>query len=119
MTKKITEFKKFKQGDLVEWKSQAHGNWRSKIGVVVSVIKPGSNDVATGENAAQWNISYPGYSRDHESYVVAIVHPHKPTEFFWPRVNGLTKSNRYLPLTLPKKNMTLKPNNKQQTKPKK
>lgn len=105
MSKQNKVLPKFKQGDLVEWRSHAHGKWRTKIGIVVSIINAGGSL----HNNTLWRINNPGMPRDHESYVIALSHPHRPTEFFWPRVSGLKKAKRYMPLVLPKKNMTLNP----------
>lgn len=105
MTKKKTQadYPKFQVGNLIEWRSQAHGNWRTKIGVVMQVIPAGSPPNRFIDQHKLWKIDGPGEPRNHESYIIAIPHPDKPTEFFWPKVGVLTKAKRYLPTVLEKR----------------
>lgn len=105
MTKKKTQdnYPKFKVGDLIEWDSQAHGNVRTKIGIVIQVVPVGMTPDHYTDQETLWKIHRPGSGRNHESYIIALPHPDKPTEFFWPRVKHLTKSRRYLPVILQKR----------------
>ena len=98
----------FKIGDIVEWESQANGNVRIKMAVVVGIV-PAKTSLAFIPYFKSFNFKSYGSERNHESYVVAEVHPHRKTKFFWPVVHNLKKANRFLPAILPKKNMTLKP----------
>ena len=87
-----------KLGSMVEWTSQANGNPRTKIGVVIKVLEP--------NYPPEWlNKEYKTKSRgkrDHESYLVCVPSP-DGTEFFWPRVKDLKKASRYFPVVLAKK----------------
>ena len=105
MTKKKTQkdYLQFQVGDLVEWYSHAHGNWRTKIGVVIQRIPAGNTPEMYLDQETLWRIDGCGEARNHESYIIAIPHPDKPTEFFWPKVGGLNQSKRYLPVILEKR----------------
>lgn len=88
----------FKLGQMVEWTSQANGNKRTKIGIVIRVLP--------AHFPFQWlNEHYKTKSRgnrDHESYLVCVPSP-DGAEFFRPRVSQLKAAERYLPLVLAKK----------------
>ena len=104
MTKKKTQkdYLQYQIGDLVEWTSHANGYYRTKIGVVVQRVPVGY----TPDNYVDqsfWKIEGCGEPRNHESYIIALSHPDKPTEFFWPKVVHLSKSKRYLPIVLEKR----------------
>lgn len=108
MTKKKTQkdYQQFKVGDLIEWTSQAGGYNRTKIGIVIKALPIGlapDDFGGFGGNNLLWKIHRPGKGRNHESYIIALPHPDKPTEFFWPKVGQLTKSKRYLPVILEKR----------------
>lgn len=105
MTKKKTQadYEKFNVGDLIEWRSHAHGNWRTKIGIIMKVIPAQKAIRSMPEQKGLWKIDCPGAPRNHETYIIALPHPDKPTEFFWPRVGQLKKSKRYLPVILEKR----------------
>ena len=100
---------KFQVGQMVEWDSQARGTKRTKIGVVVGVLSAHMPLRHLPYFETMRINAWGGSSRNHKSYIIAVIHPHKKPEFFWPRVQYLKKATRYLPLVLPKKNMTLKP----------
>jgi len=72
----------FKKGDKVKWSSSAQGSWKEKTGVVVKVVRAGSEPNLVGS----------GWPRDHESYVVEVAQgttgKAKP-KLYWPRVAGL------------------------------
>lgn len=105
MTKKKTQadYEKFNVGDLIEWRSHAHGNWRTKIGIVMKIIPKQVSPTHFTDQGTLWKIDSPGAARNHETYIIALPHPDKPTEFFWPRVGQLKKSKRYLPVILEKR----------------
>ena len=92
---------KFKLGQMVEWTSQANGNKRTKIGIVVKVVRP----YYSGKNIHEDFKTKSRGSRDHESYVVCVPSP-EGAEFFWPRVHGLKPATRYFPMVLAKKEKT-------------
>ena len=74
-----------KIGDTVSWFSGANGTYLEKAGVVVDVVKPGKRP--------DFRSSFPslkgcGYSRNHESYVVAVKTA-KSQKHYWPRVSAL------------------------------
>lgn len=96
MSKK--QLPKFKMGDMVEWTSQANGNPRTKIGVVIKIVRPGFPGKLIHEDYGTKSRG----DRDHESYVVCIPSP-DGTEFFWPKVGGLKLAERYMPLILARK----------------
>ena len=99
---------KFQVGQMVEWDSQARGTKRTKIGVVIDKLPPG-HTIKSLKNHRDYKLTPHSSIRNHESYIIAVIHPHKKPEFFHPLVKNLRKATRYLPLVLPKKNMTLKP----------
>lgn len=105
MTRKKTQadYEKFNVGDLIEWRSHAHGFNRTKIGIVVEILPPEFSPRDFEDQTKLWKIDSPGMERNHESYIIALPHPDKPTEFFWPRVGQLKKSKRYLPVILEKR----------------
>lgn len=118
MTKKKNQkdYQQFKVGDLIEWTSHAHGFNRTKIGIVIRVLPIGTTPDDFASQVELWKIHRPGGYRNHESYIIALPHPDKPTEFFWPRVGHLKKSKRYLPVILEKrkeKKGTFNPNIKE------
>lgn len=88
----------FKLGQMVEWTSQANGNVRTKIGVVIRVLP--------AHFPFQWlNEHYKTKSRgdrDHETYLICVPSP-EGAEFFRPYVHQLKAANRYLPLVLARK----------------
>ena len=108
MTKKKTQadYPQFKVGELLEWGSQAHGNWRTKIGMIIKAIPAGLHPSDFLDQDELWKIDGPGQRRNHESYIVAIPHADKPTEFFWPKVGVLAKAKRYFPTVLEKRKET-------------
>lgn len=108
MTKKKTQadYPQFKVGELLEWDSQAHGNWRTKIGVIIKAIPAGFSPDYYNDQHSLWKIDGLGEPRNHESYIVAIPHADKPTEFFWPKVGVLAKAKRYFPTVLEKRKET-------------
>lgn len=108
MTKKLPT-PKFRVGQLVEWSSQAGGQWRIKQGVVVKTIMANVPLTFHPEQLGMWRIRGAGRPRDHESYIVCIPGVDGATEYFWPRVHNLALSKRHLPVILAKKNMSLKP----------
>lgn len=89
---------KYEMGQMVEWTSQANGNVRTKIGIVVRVLRPHYS----AENVSEDYGTKSRGQRNHESYVVCVPNPDK-AEFFWPRVSQLKPATRYLPLVLAKK----------------
>ena len=99
---------KFQVGQMVEWDSQARGTKRTKIGVVIDKLPP-RQTIKSLKNHLDYKLAPSSSLRNHESYIIAVIHPHKKPEFFHPLVKNLRKATRYLPLVLPKKNMTLKP----------
>lgn len=89
---------KFKLGQMVEWTSQANGHKRTKIGIVVKVVRPGYPGELIHEDFRTKSRG----KRDHESYVICVPNPDS-AEFFWPRVSQLASAKRYLPVILAKK----------------
>lgn len=89
---------KFKLGQMVEWTSQAGGNPRTKIGIVVKIVRAGYPGELIHEDFRTKSRG----KRDHESYVICVPNP-EGAEFFWPRVNHLKAATRYLPFLLAKK----------------
>lgn len=72
-----------KIGDRVEWTSQSAGVTRTKIGEIVDVVPAGT--IPQKRSAIN-----PGFSRNHESYIVrAEAEGRKGTRVYWPRVSGL------------------------------
>ena len=76
--------KSFKVGDLVTWRSQAAGSLMQKAGTVVEVVP--AFKIPHDKNF--------GSSRNHESYIVEVVHAAKSTrkrkpDRYWPRVVNL------------------------------
>lgn len=92
----------FSIGQLIEWTSQANGNARTKIGIVVDVLKP---CYPTEWVNAKYKTRSHGHARDHESYIICVPSP-DGAEFFWPRVHGLKPATRYFPMVLAKKEKT-------------
>ena len=89
----------FKVGDRVQWTSQAGGNHKTKVGVVLAVVAPGhrSSEKAcefihkltrTGTHRSAYG---GGFDRDHESYVVEVVvgGPRAKKALYWPVVSKL------------------------------
>ena len=97
----------FAIGQMVEWTSQAGGNTRTKIGVVMGILPAGAS-IRTIPYFNQMNINTDGFTRKHESYVIAEVHPHRKPKFFWPYTHQLQKAKRYFPVVLNKKHLALK-----------
>lgn len=93
---------KFKLGEMVEWTSQAGGNPRTKIGIVVKIVRAGYPGELIHEDFRTKSRG----KRDHESYVICVPSP-KGAEFFWPRVSHLKAATRYLPFVLAKKQENL------------
>lgn len=108
MTRKKTQddYPQFKVGELLEWNSQAHGKNRTKIGVIIKAIPAHTGITYYNDQHTLWKIDGPGAPRNHESYIVAIPHADKPTEFFWPKVGVLAKAKRYFPTVLEKRKET-------------
>lgn len=77
----------FTVGELVTWKSQAAGSWKTKVGTVIEVVAP---------KRFPKTLHHYG-TRDHESYVV-LVFPKTKTgvskkpEKYWPIANKLRRS---------------------------
>lgn len=77
----MAQAKRFVMGNWVSWTSQANGSAIKKVGQIIEVVAAGRE---------------PRHSlgrRDHESYVVEVVHkqsrrPRKPT-LYWPRASLL------------------------------
>ena len=86
-----------KIGDIVEWKSQAGGYSKRKLGKIVNIVPPHKGPLkyiveakeATGASFSS-TAGY-GMSRDHESYVVHV--PSKTGKgkgtLYWPKVRNL------------------------------
>jgi hypothetical protein len=72
---------KFRVGDNVSWKSQSQGNWKTKRGVIYSIVIAGATPYNYGYKA---NGGYAGNPRNHESYVVMVGN-----KTYWPRVSHL------------------------------
>lgn len=83
---------------MVEWTSQANGYSRTKIGIIIKVVRAGYPGKLVDED---YKTKSRG-DRNHESYVVCVPNP-EGAEFFWPRVSGLKPATRYMPLILAKK----------------
>ena len=80
---------KFKEGDLVEWTSQAGGFTKTKIGKVIEVVPKGAEP--------KTKLRDRGYGRSEESYVV-LGHRkgiEEKDEAYWPRV-GLLRPAFYV-----------------------
>jgi hypothetical protein len=73
----------FKEGDKVQWTSQANGGVKTKTGVVVQVVEPGKRP-DRNRFPALYRDSGVGFGRDHESYVVRV-----DNKIYWPRVKDL------------------------------
>ena len=118
MTKKLPT-PKFRVGQLVEWSSQANGQWRTKQGIVIKKISQGVPlNMYPEQSGGEWKIRGPGAQRAHESYIVCVPGINGETEYFWPRVHNLKLATRMLPVILAKKNMTLQPTAPSLKKPK-
>lgn len=75
----------FKIGDKVQWTSQSGGSSKTKIGMVVKIIKNGSRPSPD-------EIRYPGRARYHDSYLVSVKtgKTEKAKEkLYWPIVSKL------------------------------
>lgn len=71
------------RGDRVQWKSQAAGMHRIKVGEVVEVVPPHTAPSSRGDS---------GMPRDHESYIVRAVANGRQTQqprCYWPRAVAL------------------------------
>lgn len=83
--------KSFKVDDVVTWRSQAAGSWKTKTGTVIEVVA--AHKIPRDKNF--------GSSRNHESYIVEVTYePQRSTsaiksmrvkkpERYWPRVSNL------------------------------
>jgi hypothetical protein len=72
----------FKDGDEVEWTSQAGGKVKTKSGFIVEVIPPNAPPPQVRGSGPV------GAPRKHESYVVGVLDK-KGLVFYWPRVISL------------------------------
>ena len=97
----------FSLGQMVEWTSQAGGKERTKIGVVVGVLHAHMPLRLLPYYETMRINAWSGSSRDHKSYIVAEIHPHRKSKFCWPRVQYLKKAARYLPVVLNRKHLAL------------
>ena len=97
----------FTIGQMVEWTSQARGKERTKIGVVVGVLSAHTPLRLLPYFETMRIDAWGGSSRNHKSYIIAEVHPHRKPKFYWPRVQYLKKATRYLPVVLNRKHLAL------------
>lgn len=91
MTKPQNKPKQFRVGDVVEWTSQANGTYRTKVGIVMDIIRDGYSPY----NRYGLNKDRDDF-RDHDSYIVGIPHVGKQMEYFWPRVKHLQPYKQHL-----------------------
>lgn len=74
--------KQFKVGDKVSWRSQAAGNYATKVGKITKVVPAGVRPIE--------DIGGCGLSRKHESYIVkAEASSTGRTRSYWPLVSLL------------------------------
>lgn len=83
----------FKMGDMVSWESQSQGSLRKKLGLVIGIVPPNTRP-DKGTYRQLWTGAGPGFSRNHESYIVNAqkVTKGKPSgsfRLYWPRVADL------------------------------
>ena len=67
--------KKFKRGDIVTWKSQSSGHYKTKIGEIQVIVPAGVP-----------GLDIRVFPRNHESYIVLVKN-----KLYWPRVCHLVK----------------------------
>lgn len=73
-------------GDKVRFRSQSHGNYKTKTGTVVVVVPRHTNPLQM-DTVKKMCLCYEyGSMRDHESYMVRVGY-----RVYWPRVKHLRK----------------------------
>ena len=80
----------FDVGDVVKWKSQAGGRWKTKQGKVVAIVPARSQAKECIPPTVGWRMKKgpTGQSRNDVSY---LVNPESyGTELLWPVASGLT-----------------------------
>ena len=70
-----------KIGDRVFWSSQSLGFRTQKHGIIIAIVPP--NVLPHGKVPNGLKLLNPGFSRDHESYLVQV---RKISKLYWPRV---------------------------------
>jgi len=90
----------FKVGDRVKWTSQSGGFTRTKTGEIICVVHPGERPCGWARRCFTDDFAHltergfspsklgGGFSRKHESYLVAVG-----AKLYWPRVKHLRLIN--------------------------
>lgn len=96
----------FKRGELVTWTSQANGSTKTKVGVIIEVVKARTVPSKLGQERQRpfgllrvWHGQQIGGVRPEVSYVVALLDKNgKPSKSqwkrYWPRTSKLTRFER-------------------------